>query len=204
MNTAPTARMRDPALATWTALRFAQQPLRLADIIFANDDTAHRARVSIAETRLLLDRWRGAGLIERIDKPESYIMQAKARDFRDPPAVGETARKPKPRSTRQRIWSAVRVMKSFDLVEICFAATVEKRAARRILNQLTRAGFLSRTDRAGDDQPRWRLARPSGPHHPGVEYEGRTVVALVDRNSGRRFPLSPTQKILAAEIHHVS
>jgi hypothetical protein len=194
--------MRDPELAAWTILRFAQAPIRLADIILAND--AGMVRPSLAETIHLLDRWRGAGLIDRIEKPESYIMHAEARNFRDPPAVGEAARAPKPRSTRQRIWSAVRVMKRFDLVEICFAATVEKRAARRVLNQLTRAGYLARTDRAGDDQPRWRLTRPSGPRHPDVEYVGRTVVALVDRNSGERFALLPNQKILAAGVKHVS
>jgi len=202
MTFTATARMRDPALATWTILRFANAPIRLADIVLANDRADPCANVS--ETLLLLNRWRGAGLIERIEKPESYIMHAQARTFRDPPAVGETAREPKPRSTRQRIWSAVRVMRNFDLVEICFAATVEARAARRVLNQLTRAGFLVRIDRQGDDHPRWRLCRPSGPHHPRVEYAGRTVVALVDRKSGQRFALAQSQKILSAVIHHVS
>ena len=203
MSARPTFRMLDPERATWTQLRFAREPLRLSDLILANDD-AGTARPSLADTIRLLDRWRGAGLIDRIEKPESYIMHAQARTFRDPPAVGETARAPKPRSTRQRIWSAVRVMKRFDLVEVCIAASVEKRAARRFLNQLTRAGYLARTDRAGDDHPRWRLTRPSGPNHPGVEYAGRTVVALVDRNSGQRFALSPTQKFLAGRFNHVS
>lgn len=197
-------RMRDPALVAWTVLRFAQAPVRIADILFANDDVAQNARPTLADTIHLLDRWRGAGLIQRIEKPESYIMQAEARALRDPPAVGETAREPQPRSTRQRIWSAVRVMKSFDLVEICFAATTDARAARRILNELTRAGFLTRIDRGGDEMPRWRLTRRSGPLHPSIEYAGRTVIAMVDRNSGQRFPLAPTQKILTARIHHVS
>ena len=203
MSAAPTARMRDPELAAWTILRFAQAPVRLVDIIFANDSPDTRCP-DLTATIHLLNRWRGAGLIERIDKPESYIMHAQARTFRDPPAVGETAREPKPRSTRQRIWSAVRVMKKFDLVEICFAASVNRSIARRILNELTRAGYLARTDRAGDDHPRWRLIRPSGPHHPRIEYEGRTVVALIDRNSGKRFPLSPTQNFLAGRLNHVS
>jgi hypothetical protein len=202
MSTTPTARMRNPELATWTILRFAKAPVRLADIILAND--AGVAPVNLADTIHLLDRWRGAGLIDRIEKPESYIMHAEARNFRDPPAVGETARAPKPRSTRQRIWSAVRVMKRFDLVEICFAASVKRPAARRVLNELTRAGYLVRTDKSDDDQPRWRLIRPSGPRHPDVEYCGRTTVALVDRNSGERFALTPTQKILAAGVKHVS
>lgn len=203
MTARPTARMLDPERATWTHLRFAQAPVRLADLVLANDD-AGAARPALADTIRLLDRWRGAGLIDRIEKPESYIMHAQARTFRDPPAVGETARAPKPRSTRQRIWSAVRVMKRFDLVEICIAASVEKRTARRFLNQLTRAGYLCRTDRHGDDQPRWRLSRPSGPTHPGVEYAGRTVVALIDRHSGQRFALSPTQNFLAGDFNHVS
>lgn len=202
MTARPTSRMLDPERATWTYLRFAQAPLRLSDIILAND--AGSPRLTLADTIRLLDRWRGAGLIDRIEKPESYIMHAQARTFRDPPAVGETAREPKPRSTRQRIWSVVRIMKNFDLVEICIAASIEKSAARRVLNQLTRAGYLTRTDRAGDDQPRWRLTRPSGPRHPSVEYCGRTVVALVDRNNGQRFPLSPTQKILAGGFNYVS
>lgn len=202
MNFVTAPRLRDPERAAWTALRFAMEPVRLADIILANDGANDVPPPSVADTLILLDRWRGAGLIERSGKPETYMMHQKARAFRDPPTVGAVATEPKQRSTRQRIWSAVRVMKSFDLVEICFAATVETRAARRVLNQLTRAGYLTRTERAGDDHPRWRVIRPSGPHHPRVEYDGRTVVALVDRNNGQRFPLLPTQNFLAGRINH--
>lgn len=204
MSFVSTPRMHDPVLATWTILRFAQDPVSIADIILANDDARDLPRIPLADTLRLLDRWRGAGLIERTEKPEAYIMFAKARAFRDPPIVGAVPREPKARSTRQRIWSAIRVMKCFDLVEICFAASVDPAAARRILNELTRAGYLARTDRPGDEHPRWRISRRSGPLHPSVEYDGRTVVALIDRNSGARFTLSPTQKILTGGFNHVS
>lgn len=201
MTFTTTARMRNPVLAAWTILRFAQAPVRLSDIIFANDrDTAPRP--SVAATIHLLDSWHQAGLIARGEKLETYTMLEQAKALRDPPALDAPTREPKPRSTRQRIWSAIRVMKSFDLVELCFTATVERSAASRVLNQLTRAGYLARTDRRGDDHPRWRVTRRSGPNHPRVEYAGRTVVALVDRNSGQRFPLSPTQNFLACEVNH--
>ncbi|WP_370176283.1 hypothetical protein [Sphingobium abikonense] len=203
MGTTITARMRNPELATWTILRFAQAPISLVDIVLANDGSGAPRR-DLTATIHMLDRWRGAGLIERIDKPESYIMHAQARTFRDPPVAGEAAREPKPRSARQRLWSAVRVMRKFDLVEICFAASVTSKIARRFLNELTRAGYLIRMDRLGDDHPRWRLVRPSGPNHPYLEYRGRTIVALIDRNSGERFPLLPTQNFLARRLNHVS
>ncbi len=193
-------RLRDPKIAAWDAVRFARAPLTLADIIFEQRRTAEPTPLSA--TILLLDSWRGAGLIERTDKPETYTMFEEAKALRQPPALDAPTRQPKPRSTRQRIWSAIRVMKSFDLVELCFTATVERSAASRVLNQLTRAGYLTRTDRPGDDHPRWRVTRRSGPNHPRVEYAGRTVVALVDRNSGQRFPLSPTQNFLAREVNH--
>ncbi|SCW56051.1 hypothetical protein SAMN02927924_01356 [Sphingobium faniae] len=200
MNFVTVTRMHNPKLAAWTLLRFAQAPLSIADIVCSDGPT-----LPLGDILELLNRWRGAGLIERIDKPESYIMHQKAKAFRNPPTVGAVPREPKPRSTRQRIWSAIRVMRSFDLVELCMAASVDRRPARNFLNQLTRAGYLVRTDRGDGEQPHWRLGRPSGSKHPSVEYDRRrTVVALIDRNSGERFPLSPTQKFLAAEIHHVS
>lgn len=201
MNFAAAPRMSDPALSAWTVLRFAQAPVRLSDIILANDRDAN-ARPALADTIILLDRWRGAGLIARGEKPETYTMLEEAKALRDPPTLPAPTRQPKPRSTRQRIWSAIRVMKSFDLVELCFTATVERSAASRVLNQLTRAGYLTRTDRRGDDHPRWRVSRRSGPNHPRVEYAGRTVVALVDRNSGQRFPLSPVSFFLTREVNH--
>ncbi|WP_289145051.1 hypothetical protein [uncultured Sphingobium sp.] len=201
MNFTTAPRMRDPALSAWTVLRFAKAPIRLSEIIFANDSDAN-PRPTLADTIILLDRWRGAGLIAWGDKPETYTMLQEAKALRDPPALAAPSREPTPRSTRQRIWSAIRVMKSFDLVELCFTATVERGAASRVLNQLTRAGYLIRTERRGDDHPRWRVVRRSGPNHPRVEYAGRTVVALIDRNSGQRFPLSPIQNFLAREVNH--
>jgi len=203
MNFVSAPRMRDPERAAWTLLRFARRPMSLADIVLG-DGLPENTGIQVSDAVALLDRWRGAGLVELTDNRGFYIMLKEAKALRDPPAVPAPARQPAARSTRQRIWSAIRVMRAFDLVEVCFAATVEKAAARRVLNQLTRAGYLIRTDQPGDDHPRWRLGRACGPKHPSIEYAGRTVIALIDRNSGARFPLSPTQKILAPEIHHVS
>lgn len=192
MNFVAAPRMRDPELAAWTALRFAPRPLSVADIVLGNGP-ARCPSLNLHETLALLDRWHGAGLVEQSADRRLYTMAQRAKALRDPPAVPVPPREPAARSTRQRIWSAIRVMRSFDLVEVCFAATVEKAAARRVLNQLTRAGYLVRTDRPGDDQPRWRLGRACGPKHPSVECAGRTVVALIDRNSGARFALAPSK-----------
>lgn len=198
MNFVPTERMHNPMLSARTFLRFETRPVTLGAIVEATD------YAPLSDTIRLLERWRGAGLIQQVKKPERYIMENKARDLRDPPVVGERLRGVKARSARQRLWSAIRVMKSFDLIEICFAASVQKPIGRDLLNQLTRAGYLTRTDKEGDDQPSWRLVRPSGPHHPIAEYQGRKIVALIDGLTHERFPLPQRQKNLAAEINHVS
>ncbi|WP_336973451.1 hypothetical protein [Sphingobium aromaticiconvertens] len=196
-------RMRDPVQAAWTLLRFAGRPMTVSDIIF---DDAFPQRFAGGELGMIiqaLNGWRGAGLIDGPKKPETFIMRQEAKALRNPPA-GSGGRQPAKRSGRQRIWTAMRVLKSFDLVHLCITAEVERKFARHVLGQLTRAGYLASDPVPKGDQPRWRVVRRTGPHHPSIEYTRGRPTALRDRLTGERFDLAfTTAFFLKSEVNYV-
>jgi hypothetical protein len=184
----PSERMRNPETAAWIALRFARAPVSLPELARAAGDAAAVFRA--------LDRWRAHGLVDQVQpKPETYLMAEHAKSRRDPPPQPRRLRSVKMRSARQRMWSAARVLKAFDIVQICMAASVGRNTAQAYLSVLKRAGFLERVPTHRHEKTRWKLVRPTGPLHPTIRREqGRP--AVVDRNTGERF-------FLNAEVNHV-
>jgi hypothetical protein len=192
--------MRDPAQAAWTLLRFAPRPLTASQIIF--DAIFPLENVRLSTVFSALDQWRDCGLITTAPtKPETFTMQEAAKKLRKPPqGSGGTAAAP----ARQRIWLAIKVLRRFDLIQLWSAADVNPRYAREVLNQLTRAGYLAQEAVGDGDPPRWRVIRPTGPHHPTIEYVRRRPVALRDRVTGERFDLATTIPFfLTSDINHV-
>lgn len=194
----------DPEDALWVELRFSKAPRTTADLILALMPPPPGGGL----TQLLnaLDRWRGAGLIEfHQQKRGAYLMTDKARRHRLPPVKDETKRGQQ-RNARQRIWSAIRVLKLFDLVQLCMTASVEEEAALRYVRLLERGRYLARKGRGKDAV--WRLIGQAGPLHPVPSHTTGAVVALQDRNTGERVTLSarsgsPASLFLAGEINHV-
>lgn len=79
---------------------------------------------------------------------------------------------------RQRIWSAMRILRSFTLADL--QATCElpnKGSAATFVAALRRAGFVSaRRGNCGRHEPvQFRLVRDSGPHCPSIVHGGQTV-----------------------------
>lgn len=93
---------------------------------------------------------------------------------------------------RQRIWNALRVMKSGSVFEIAYAAQTDTRDTARYLNLLHRAGYLSRhPPRFRGGGKVWRIERRTGPRRPVHRPAEKCVF---DPNEHRCYSLlSPTQ-----------
>lgn len=192
-------RLADPAVQTWVELRFARTPLSIADILFA---VRRRCEVKVRTVIDAVDGWTRAGLVERIGSPASYSMAFDARRLADPPAPPAPAVRPPrsipQRSPRQRLWTAMRVLKRFDLVTITMSADVSERCALDFLRTMTRASYLRSIDLPGQTRgTTWvQGARPWGPLPPTVRHlrvAGGTVLRVTDRNDGFTIdlPLRP-------------
>lgn len=195
LSLSPAARLADPGLQAWVTLRFAPEPLSLADIVA---DVAARLIVPIAgrlrDIIRAIDEWVAADLVQMVGKPAMYAMAAGVRGRSNPPSSGPrsathwTMR----RTVRQRLWTAMRILKRFDLITLHLAADVSEAQARRFVSTMVRAGYLRPALPAGP-MPAWVAgARPWGPVAPSLQYQlrdGRSVLILTDRNDGTQIPL---------------
>ncbi len=184
------ARLQDPATAAWIMLRFAPKPLPLAELVMPLGQTPAQPG-ALQTVSHALAYWQGEGLIEPTDD-RTFLMAEHAKALRDPPPAPAKARAPKPylwTSQRQRIWAAARVLKTFDVVQICMVTEVRRATALAYLGQLTRGGYLKRLNTDADAEPRWTIIRNTGPKSPAIRGRGATL-ALVDANSEGRFFLN--------------
>lgn len=90
---------------------------------------------------------------------------------------------------RARIWSAMRILRSFTLADL--QATCElknKDSAGTFVAALRRAGFVAaRRGNCGRHEPvQFRLVRDSGPHCPSIVHGGKTVW---DPNTDTDYPI---------------
>lgn len=91
----------------------------------------------------------------------------------------QTARRPKRRTMRDKMWKAIRVSKKFDLAHLEAMAGASRDGARKFVGALARAGYLSALRREPGDAPtsngfkRWLLVEDTGPQTPAVKADGR-------------------------------
>jgi hypothetical protein len=91
------------------------------------------------------------------------------------------------KQARQKLWQAMRIMRSFTVADLCATCEVDNRkSVLAFLNQLHAAAYLARTDgNRGKHEPvRWRLLKNTGPHRPAVIHRGKTVW---DRNTNEEI-----------------
>lgn len=145
-------RLKDPAQALWTELRFADAPVDELDLLVGAVRHCEEARPTRGETFKLLEkllgRWVGARLVAvEPGRPPRYSLERNYVRMASPPALPAPARvNPLPRQTqRQRLWSAARVLRNFDLTTLLIAAEAKPIAARQMLSILERGGWLRRT-----------------------------------------------------------
>jgi hypothetical protein len=93
------------------------------------------------------------------------------------------------KQSRQKVWQAMRIMRSFTAADLCATCEVENRkSVLTFLNQLLRAEYVARTEgnRGRHEHTRWRLVKNTGPHRPSVINKGKT---LWDQNTNEEIEL---------------
>jgi len=183
----------------WRALAAAPSPASVADL-----HVQCHGHPNAIQHRLA--RWVRAGLVARFDgRPKLYAMIDTIEPTPEPPSVRIDGRlQPRPRTARERLWSAIRVLKRFDLPQLLMSAGASRRSTEDYLNCLQRAGYV-RCERRGNSMSgewsRYSLARNTGPKSPRVTHratgDGR-VRELVDPNTGERCDISPGRVSLRA------
>lgn len=185
----------------WQALAAAPAPASVAELHLAC--SAHPNAIQHR-----LTRWHRAGFIHRIEgRPLRFAMSDHVANDPEPPSVSIQGRAtPRKRSGRARIWSAMRVLKTFDVPQLRIAASCTRRSVEDYINCLARAGYVRVVDR-GDRAGSWavyRLVRNTGPKAPGITHTRKagdadlgecartpTTRTLIDRNNGQRHDISP-------------
>ncbi|WP_336958710.1 hypothetical protein [Sphingobium aquiterrae] len=102
----------------------------------------------------------------------------------------------------KRLWTAMRVLRTFDLAQLVMAAEVKRDFAARYVRLLVTAGYLAPV---WADVPSWRLCRNSGPLYPQMmrRSNARTTTALYDQNWKRPFSVMPRADIfLTGSVNH--
>lgn len=192
-------RAPDPEACLWSHLRYAAEPLSITDLV-------RRTDIDVETVARQLRAWKKDGLIVSIERTGLFQMAKIAAAQDAPPTMRAAKKLPKrftPRSMRQRIWTAIRVLKVFDLPMLLIAAEATEKSTVAYLAQLVRAGFLERLDQQGEPHRRYRIVLDTGPHHPSTgraSINGQPHTRLLDHNSGaelhmpieaRRKPVVP-------------
>lgn len=206
-------RLTDPLIQTWVELRFAQAPLTAAAIVLA---VRQRTGADLRQIMGAVDGWVRAGLVT-VDQA-TYAMTDIARRRSSPPPVDHRSAPPRHwtqrRPARQRLWTAARILRSFDIVTLRRSADVVEARARDFIRIFERAGYLRRGLTA-TGQLHWTWARGVGPQAPVVRRvveHDRTIQRVVDRNDGgiidivtrpHRPDRTPATGPMEREVNHV-
>jgi hypothetical protein len=178
----------------WAALRAAHDPASISEL-----HVASRAHPNAIHLRLR--RWLAAGFVNEFDgRPKRFAMSNTAQALPKPPVCGEDLcpRVPE-RTTRDRMWSSMRVLRRFDLPTLMITAEATRRSAEDFINCLLRAGFLNREHRGNSTRGDWSIyvvIRRSGSKTPIVSHGTRDGVRfrqVVDPNDGSTFDISPSR-----------
>lgn len=189
-------RLKDPAQALWTELRFASDPVDELDLLVAAVGHCEAARPTRGATLKLLEtllgRWVGARLVvAQPGKPPRYSLERSCLTMASPPVIPAPHRNkmPVPRRTqRQRLWSAMRVLRSFDLTTLVIAAEARPAAAREMIDILERGGWLARTAEGWSTAAKRRWG-PLAPAWSRGRDDGHPVVRVTDNRDGSRITL---------------
>lgn len=184
-------RLKEPAQALWSELRFAAEPIDELDLLVAAVSHCEDARPTRGATLKLLEtllcRWVAARfVVAEAGKPPRYSLERSCLPMASPPAIPAPTRKATPvirRTQRQRLWTAMRVLRSFDLTTLVITAEATPTSARAMVDVLERGGWLTRTAEGWSTA----AARRWGPFVPtwsrGSE-EGRPVIRITDNRDG--------------------
>jgi hypothetical protein len=148
---APNPALADPDQALWSELRFAAAPVDLFTLLIGAIRHCEGAHPKRGQTFRYLERtivrWVAAGMVAATGTPALYSLERTYLNMASPPAFPNTLRRnPFPKRTQhQRLWSAMRILKHFDLPTLTMTARANEQAARQMLGVLQRGGWLRRT-----------------------------------------------------------
>lgn len=108
------------------------------------------------------------------------------------PRTEASPRRPRRRTTRDKMWTAIRTMRKFNLSDLETMAGASRCDAQRYALMLMKAGYLSRLRSEPGLAPtsngfsRYLLIRPSGPEAPVYRAKRKEIY---DRNTGETFQI---------------
>lgn len=173
-----------PYRRLWQALLTAPVPMTMREL-----SVVARADRKTASWRIA--RWHRADALDATtDTPRRYSLKERTPL---PPMIDCKRRaKPRGRPAYQRIWDAMRVLKTFDVPLLRVTAEASPEAIRNYVAVLTRCGYVRVTDKGSPRRgitATYRLICNSGRAAPR-ESHTRIGRFLVDRNSGASHDLS--------------
>lgn len=179
----------------WAALRRREEPASVPDL-------AREIGAQDSDIAWRLSRWVQAGLLETTTPANDagpharthYIMPQQARRLTTPPTLGKGGKSSPNRGGRAAMWRAIRILKSFDLVQLRMTAEVSEASAKVFVSALLRAEILRRVVRgnaATGQRSIYALNGTFGPKPPviSVDRKDRTTTVL-DPNTGTARKIS--------------
>jgi|GEM_PF-2175902 len=181
-------RLQDPAEALWSELRVARGAIEGAYLLARAIEHCEGAFPSRGETfrhfDALLDDWIARGLVTAAGHPFRYLLSRDYLALRSPPPPPAPRAIPFPKPTqRQRLWSAMKVLRNFDLPTLMMAAEAPRAATLEMLRILERAGWLRRSASGWTTAAarRWGSVAPTYGRHIGPD---GPVTRIVEPASG--------------------
>jgi len=181
----PSERPKSPRMRLWKVLSRCASPRGLGELFDA-------AEVEPGLFFSLIEDWISKGVLTAEPAPLRVAIPEDERWRVRPPQAFPSKRVAKvPKfSGRQRIWSALKVLREADLQTICLTAEVTERSAQDYLMALGRLGYVSSDRRAPGEALLYRLDRFTGPKHPVVRFRKEGFVSVCegeDRNQGKTY-----------------
>ncbi|BBB13443.1 hypothetical protein [Sphingopyxis sp. FD7] len=181
-------RLADPAEALWSELRIARGAIDVVELTIraiehCEDAFAIRGD-AFRRFDQLLDDWVARGLVTVTGHPARYDLVREYQHLRSPPPPPAPRALPFPKRTQQqRLWTAMKVLRTFDLPTLLMAADANRRAALDMVRTLERGGWLRATANG------WTTtaARKWGPVVPLMRRQivsGVSVMRVTDRLTG--------------------
>lgn len=178
--------------ALWDELRASTKPLFLFDIampvIARTGDNLHRLTI-------LLDHWVRAGWVRARGKPIRYRLKKKVQAMTEPPPLALARPKYRaPRMTqRQRLWTAMRVLRSFDMATLLITAQASPATASDMLRIFERLGWVTRNAEGRftiDTARRWPAQVPTIMRHL-VDGNTHIRVSMPSGGTVHELPVQP-------------
>jgi len=180
--------------SAWAALRRIGRPATFSEILQATGATDRGLYCR-------LWRWVEQGhLVKIAAEPIRFALTEEAPDVGEPPRVSKDLEVRPRRTARDRIWSAMRVLKRFDVPMLMMTAEASRRSCEDFISLLSRADYVRidgyRSVRTGAanlaavrDWSSYTLLRSTGPKAPTVTNPAGGERRLIDRNTGASFPV---------------